>query len=64
MREFNQEQKNRSCRFFGTLEKGFVKDVLGKMSGPNQPITQYQPSLRILERKGFVKTQCLLGKSH
>lgn len=45
------------------VEKGFVKDLLAKMSSPRPAYNTISTIVRILERKGFVDHQAY-GKSH
>ncbi len=45
------------------IEKGFVKDILAKMSEPKPAYNTVSTIIRILERKGFVKHKAY-GKSH
>jgi len=45
------------------IEKGFVKDVLDKMSKPKPAYNTVSTIIRILERKGFVSYKAY-GKTH
>lgn len=45
------------------IEKGFVKDVLEKMSKPKPAYNTVSTIIRILERKGFVSYKAY-GKTH
>ena len=45
------------------IEKGFVKDVLAKMSEPKPAYNTVSTIIRILEKKGFVSYKAY-GKTH
>jgi|SRR5690554_1044521 len=62
MRELTRAEEQVMQILWG-IEKGFVKDVLEKMSEPKPAYNTVSTIIRILERKGFVKHEAF-GKSH
>ena len=62
MRELTRAEEQVMQILWG-IEKGFVKDVLEKMSEPKPAYNTVSTIIRILERKGFVRHEAF-GKSH
>ncbi|MFO7826837.1 MAG: BlaI/MecI/CopY family transcriptional regulator [Cyclobacterium sp.] len=62
MRELTRAEEQ-IMQILWDIEKGFVKDVLEKMSAPKPAYNTVSTIIRILERKGFVKHNAY-GKSH
>jgi predicted transcriptional regulator len=62
MRELTRAEEQ-VMQILWDIEKGFVKDILGKMKEPKPAYNTVSTIIRILERKGFVKHNSY-GKSH
>ncbi|WP_215226729.1 BlaI/MecI/CopY family transcriptional regulator [Echinicola shivajiensis] len=62
MRELTRAEEQ-VMQILWDIEKGFVKDILAKMSEPKPAYNTVSTIIRILERKGFVKHKAY-GKSH
>ena len=62
MRELTRAEEQ-IMQILWDIEKGFVKDVLEKMTAPKPAYNTVSTIIRILERKGFVKHKAY-GKSH
>lgn len=62
MRELTRAEEQ-VMQILWDIEKGFVKDILVKMSEPKPAYNTVSTIIRILERKGFVKHKAY-GKSH
>jgi BlaI family transcriptional regulator, penicillinase repressor len=62
MRELTRAEEQ-IMQILWDIEKGFVKDILAKMSEPKPAYNTVSTIIRILERKGFVKHKAY-GKSH
>ncbi|WP_200979042.1 BlaI/MecI/CopY family transcriptional regulator [Echinicola sp. 20G] len=62
MRELTRAEEQ-VMQILWDIEKGFVKDILAKMSNPKPAYNTVSTIIRILERKGFVKHKAY-GKSH
>jgi len=62
MRELTRAEEQ-VMQILWDIEKGFVKDILVKMSDPKPAYNTVSTIIRILERKGFVKHKAY-GKSH
>ncbi|MGY6523340.1 MAG: BlaI/MecI/CopY family transcriptional regulator [Mongoliitalea sp.] len=62
MRELTRAEEQ-IMQILWDLEKGFVKDILEKMSEPKPAYNTVSTIVRILERKGFVSHKAY-GKSH
>ncbi|HSJ67141.1 MAG TPA: BlaI/MecI/CopY family transcriptional regulator [Anditalea sp.] len=62
MRELTRAEEQ-IMQILWDIDKGFVKDVLAKMSEPKPAYNTVSTIIRILERKGFVKHKAY-GKSH
>ena len=57
------KSEERVMQILWSLKKGFVKDVIEKMSAPKPPYNTVSSVIRILEKKGFV-TYKAYGKTH
>ncbi|EKB47996.1 BlaI/MecI/CopY family transcriptional regulator [Cecembia lonarensis] len=62
MRELTRAEEQ-IMQILWDIEKGFVKDILEKMSEPKPAYNTVSTIVRILERKGFVSHKAY-GKSH
>ncbi|AGA79513.1 BlaI/MecI/CopY family transcriptional regulator [Echinicola vietnamensis] len=62
MRELTRAEEQ-VMQILWDIEKGFVKDILAKMSSPKPAYNTVSTIIRILEKKGFVKHKAY-GKSH
>lgn len=62
MRELTRAEES-IMQILWDIEKGFVKDILEKMSEPKPAYNTVSTIVRILERKGFVSHKAY-GKSH
>ncbi|MCH6201279.1 BlaI/MecI/CopY family transcriptional regulator [Aquiflexum sp. LQ15W] len=62
MRELTRAEEQ-IMQILWDIEKGFVKDILEKMSEPKPAYNTVSTIVRILERKGFVNHKAY-GKSH
>jgi predicted transcriptional regulator len=62
MRELTRAEEQ-IMQILWDIEKGFVKDILAKMSEPKPAYNTVSTIIRILERKKFVKHKAY-GKSH
>ncbi|GGZ31909.1 transcriptional regulator [Echinicola pacifica] len=62
MRELTRAEEQ-VMQILWEIEKGFVKDILVKMTEPKPAYNTVSTIIRILERKGFVKHKAY-GKSH
>jgi BlaI family transcriptional regulator, penicillinase repressor len=62
MRELTRAEES-IMQILWDIEKGFVKDILEKMSEPKPAYNTVSTLVRILERKGFVSHKAY-GKSH
>jgi BlaI family transcriptional regulator, penicillinase repressor len=62
MRELTRAEEQ-IMQILWDIEKGFVKDILEKMSDPKPAYNTVSTIVRILERKGFVNHKAY-GKSH
>jgi BlaI family transcriptional regulator, penicillinase repressor len=62
MRELTRAEEQ-IMQILWDIERGFVKDILEKMSEPKPAYNTVSTIVRILERKGFVNHKAY-GKSH
>ncbi|MGY6559196.1 MAG: BlaI/MecI/CopY family transcriptional regulator [Nitritalea sp.] len=62
MRELTRAEEQ-VMQILWSIEKGFVKDLLEKMTEPKPAYNTVSTIIRILERKGFVAHKAY-GKSH
>lgn len=62
MRELTRAEEQ-LMQILWDIEKGFVKDILAKLSAPKPAYNTVSTIIRILERKGFVQHKAY-GKSH
>jgi BlaI family transcriptional regulator, penicillinase repressor len=62
MRELTRAEEQ-VMQILWDVERGFVKDILAKMTEPKPAYNTVSTIIRILERKGFVQHKAY-GKSH